>query len=43
MLFAGYDFNEGLNYSKLFQSFEQCGHQATHFGLAVKEINKMVQ
>ncbi len=38
----GYDFNEGLDYHKLLQSFYTTGFQATNFGLALEEINKMV-
>ena len=38
----GYDFNEGINHHKLLQSFRTSGFQATNFGLAVEEINKMV-
>ena len=38
----GYDFNEGINYHKLLQSFRTSGFQATNFGMAVEEINKMV-
>ncbi|ESO02420.1 hypothetical protein HELRODRAFT_184989 [Helobdella robusta] len=39
---CGYDFNEGLNYSKLFSSFATTGFQATNFALGVNEINKML-
>ena len=38
----GYDFNKGVNYDELFNSFKISGFQATNFGLAVEEINKMV-
>ena len=38
----GYDFNLGIDYHKLLQSFRTSGFQATNFGLAVEEINKMV-
>ena len=38
----GYDFNSGINYSELFKSFLTTGFQATSFGLAINEINKMV-
>lgn len=38
----GYDFNLGINYSKLFESYVNTGFQATNMGLAIKEINKMV-
>lgn len=38
----GYDFNDGLDYSALLQSYRVSGFQATNFGLAVEEINKMI-
>ncbi|CAH1106504.1 unnamed protein product [Psylliodes chrysocephalus] len=39
---AGYNWNEGLNYDKILQSYLHTGFQATNFGLAVEEINKML-
>ncbi|EDW93213.1 probable deoxyhypusine synthase isoform X1 [Drosophila yakuba] len=39
---SGYDFNEGLNYSKLFESYVNTGFQATNLGLAIREINRML-
>lgn len=38
----GYDFNGGVDYSRILKSFGTTGFQATHFGRAVTEINKMV-
>lgn len=38
----GYDFNEGFNFHKLMESYKTTGFQATNFGKAVDEINKMV-
>lgn len=38
----GYDFNNGVNYHELLESYKRCGFQATNFGKAVEEINKMV-
>uniref|UniRef100_A0A914VRR3 deoxyhypusine synthase n=1 Tax=Plectus sambesii TaxID=2011161 RepID=A0A914VRR3_9BILA len=38
----GYDFDNGVNYDHLLQSFLTSGFQATNFGLAVQEINKMI-
>ncbi|KAK6195347.1 hypothetical protein SNE40_000798 [Patella caerulea] len=38
----GYDFNEGINLEKLLDSYKRSGFQATNFGLAVEEINKMI-
>ncbi|CAG9833681.1 unnamed protein product [Diabrotica balteata] len=40
---SGYNWNEGLHYDKLLQSYLKCGFQATNFGLAVEEINKMLE
>ena len=38
----GYDLNNGLDYEKLLQSYLNTGFQATNFGKAVNEINRMV-
>lgn len=38
----GFDFNDGINYDNLLQSYLHSGFQATNFGQAVQEINKMV-
>ncbi|XP_038063443.1 deoxyhypusine synthase-like [Patiria miniata] len=38
----GYDFNQGIDYHKLLKSYRTSGFQATNFGLAVEEINKML-
>ncbi|XP_066944724.1 probable deoxyhypusine synthase [Macrobrachium rosenbergii] len=38
----GYDFNNGIDYHKLFQSYKYSGFQATSFGCAVEEINRML-
>lgn len=38
----GYDFNNGIDYSALLASYRTSGFQATNFGKAVEEINKMV-
>ncbi|RWS20816.1 putative deoxyhypusine synthase-like protein, partial [Leptotrombidium deliense] len=38
----GYDFNRGINYNQLLQSFSTTGFQATNFGLAVDQINEML-
>ena len=42
VLVSGYDFNEGIDYHKLLQTYATSGFQATNFGKAVIEINKMV-
>lgn len=39
---AGYDFNQGVNYDAILKSFKYLGFQATNFGNAVDEINKMI-
>ena len=39
---CGYDFNEGVDYHKLLQTYATCGFQSTNFGRAVVEINNMV-
>lgn len=38
----GYDFNDILNYDELLKTYINSGFQATNFGIAVNEINKMV-
>eukprot|EP00045_Choanoeca_perplexa_P009036 m.85387 g.85387 ORF g.85387 m.85387 type:complete len:373 (-) comp14723_c0_seq1:1229-2347(-) len=38
----GYDFNEGVDHDKLLGSFLRTGYQATNFGLAVEEVNRML-
>lgn len=38
----GYDWNSGINYDLLLESYLTSGFQATNFGKAVVEINKMV-
>ena len=39
----GYDFSDGVDYHALLDSYKSTGFQATHFGKAVEEINKMVR
>ena len=39
---SGYDFNMGVNYEQLIKSFFTTGFQATNFGMALHEINRMV-
>ncbi|GAB5367277.1 hypothetical protein AAMO2058_001216400 [Amorphochlora amoebiformis] len=39
----GFDFNKGLDYEGMFKSFITHGFQATHFGLAVNQINQMLK
>ncbi|CAK8673214.1 deoxyhypusine synthase-like [Clavelina lepadiformis] len=39
---SGYDFNKGIDYHEILNSYRTSGFQATNFGLAVEEINKMI-
>lgn len=38
----GYDFNEGIDYERLLDTYKQIGFQASNYGLAVDEINRMI-
>jgi hypothetical protein len=38
----GYDLNKGIDYNKILSSYLATGFQATNFGKAVNEINRMV-
>lgn len=38
----GYEWKNGIDYEKILNSYLNCGFQATNFGLAVNEINKML-
>jgi deoxyhypusine synthase len=38
----GFDFNKGLDYEALFASLKTTGFQATSFGQAVEEVNRML-
>eukprot|EP00124_Ichthyophonus_hoferi_P001274 Ihof_evm11s62 gene=Ihof_evmTU11s62 len=38
----GYDWNQGVDYAKILDSYLTTGFQATNYGLAVQEINKML-
>lgn len=40
---AGYEWDNGINYDQLLGSYLNSGFQATNFGKAVDEINKMVE
>lgn len=42
VIVKGYDFNNGVNYSDILSSYETTGFQASNFGAAVNEINKML-
>lgn len=38
----GYDFNKGVDYAKLLDSYLLSGFQAMNLGLAIEEVNKML-
>ncbi|KAK7478753.1 hypothetical protein BaRGS_00029964 [Batillaria attramentaria] len=38
----GYDFNDGVDYHRLFRSYARTGFQATNVGKAIEEINRMI-
>lgn len=40
---SGYDWNKGVDYDRLLQTYLTSGFQATNFGKAVNEINNMVR
>ena len=42
VVIKGYDFNKGVNLRALLESYARCGFQATKFGHAVREIDRMV-
>lgn len=39
---SGYDFNQGINYNEIFQSFRTTGFQAANLSKAIDIINEMV-
>ncbi|MEK6829187.1 MAG: deoxyhypusine synthase [Nanoarchaeota archaeon] len=39
----GYDFNKGIDYDKILDSYFSTGFQATHFAKAVELINRMIE
>nr|CAD2194746.1 unnamed protein product [Meloidogyne enterolobii] len=39
----GYDFNRGIDWQALLDSYTNTGFQSTNFGIAVKEINSMLE
>jgi deoxyhypusine synthase len=41
VLIKGYDFNQGVDHNALLESFLTSGFQASNFGMAVEEINRM--
>lgn len=40
---TGYDFDSGINYDKIFESYLSTGHQASYFAKAISVINKMIE
>lgn len=41
-IIKGYDFNEGINYEKMFQTYKYMGFQAESLGKSIDIINKMI-
>jgi deoxyhypusine synthase len=39
----GYDFNKGLDYNKVFESYITTGFQATLLGQAIERVNEMIK
>ncbi|CRK95461.1 CLUMA_CG008930, isoform A [Clunio marinus] len=39
----GYDWSHGINYNEILKTYKNSGFQATNFGKAVDEINKMLE
>ncbi|OGJ13234.1 deoxyhypusine synthase [Candidatus Pacearchaeota archaeon RBG_16_35_8] len=39
----GYDFNEGVDYNNILDSYSSTGFQATHFAKAIEIINQMIR
>jgi hypothetical protein len=39
----GYDFNNGLDYDKLFEAFKHTGVQATSLGKSIDIVNDMIK
>ncbi|KAI6184225.1 hypothetical protein M3Y97_00573300 [Aphelenchoides bicaudatus] len=39
----GYNFNNGIDYNKIMESYLTTGFQATHFGKAVEIVRKMIE
>lgn len=39
----GYDFNQGVDHRKLLQSYITTGFQASSLGLAIQEVNRMIE
>ncbi|XP_062515094.1 deoxyhypusine synthase-like [Corticium candelabrum] len=42
VVIKGYDFNKGVDHRALLESYARCGFQATKFGHAVREIDRML-
>jgi deoxyhypusine synthase len=41
-IIRGYDFNNGVDYDRMFECFKYTGFQATALANAIEEVNKMV-
>jgi deoxyhypusine synthase len=42
-IIKGYDFNEGIDYSKILESYKLMGFQATALGKSIDIVNKMIK
>lgn len=43
LVVKGYDWSQGVNYDEILKSYKYSGFQATNFGKAVDEINRMIE
>lgn len=41
-IIKGYDFNDGIDYDQIFQSYSNMGFQSSNLGKAIEIINKMI-
>lgn len=39
----GYDFNQGINWPEIMNHYFSCGFQASQFGLAIEQVNMMIE
>lgn len=39
----GYDFNQGINWPEIMNHYLSCGFQASQFGLAIEQVNLMIE
>lgn len=43
IVIKGYDFDEGVDYDKIIDSYKTTGFQASHLGKAINIVNKMIE